>query len=59
MEDATSCVLGMTSECGNPNWAMAQSDDTTPVNTNVRLGVFATSGDTVIDQAYNSAAVFR
>ena len=59
MEDANYCVIGMTSESGNPNRAMAQRDDTTPVNTNIRLGVFATSGDVVVDQEYNSAAVFR
>jgi len=59
MADANYCVVGMTSESGTPNRCMVQRDDSTPVNTSVRLGVFATSSNTNIDQEFNSAAVFR
>ena len=58
MADANYAVVGMTSEAGNPNRMMAQREDSTIVNTSVRVGTFTTGG-TVSDELHNSVVVFR
>ena len=58
MADANYAVVGMTSESGNPNRMMAQREDSTIVNTSVRVGTFTTGGS-VSDELHNSVVVFR